>query len=156
MTSTTCQVVFDFYTILPNMQVPANQPAAPNITPPTIPAKNTITKMTTPNVVKAPVANNTPLSPVTIKTAVPVKGYFLQIASLRSLDDANQLKAQLALLGFAAVIQTYQAGDMIWHRVSVGPYETAATAKADQTRLRYHQIDSLLVNQGGFPRQAVG
>lgn len=48
--------------------------------------------------------------------------YFLQVGSFKSESDADNLKAQLALQGFEAIVQTANIPEKgIWHRVRVGP-----------------------------------
>lgn len=51
------------------------------------------------------------------------KTYYLQIGSFQAEEDADNLKAKLALQGFEATVQTADiAGKGIWHRVRVGPF----------------------------------
>ncbi|MFW5432402.1 MAG: SPOR domain-containing protein [Methylophilaceae bacterium] len=48
--------------------------------------------------------------------------YFLQIGSFKKEADANNLKAELALQGFEAIVQTANIPEKgTWHRVRVGP-----------------------------------
>jgi cell division protein FtsN len=50
------------------------------------------------------------------------KSYFLQVGAFQTEEEADNLKAKLALQGFEAVIQTAAIPDKgIWHRVRVGP-----------------------------------
>lgn len=50
------------------------------------------------------------------------KNYFLQIGAFQTAEEADNMKAKLALLGFEAVVQTANIADKgIWHRVRVGP-----------------------------------
>lgn len=52
--------------------------------------------------------------------------YFLQAGSFSNPDDAEKLKARLALLGIEAGIQTATIPDKgVWHRVRTGPYKNA-------------------------------
>lgn len=63
--------------------------------------------------------------------------YFLQAGSFKKNDDAENLKARLALLGVLASIQSIDLADKgIWYRVRVGPFarkedidETVASLK---------------------------
>ena len=49
--------------------------------------------------------------------------YVLQAGSFRKLAQADRLKAELALIGMPAQIQTVSIeGDGKWHRVRVGPF----------------------------------
>lgn len=48
--------------------------------------------------------------------------YFLQVGAFPSEEEADNLKAKLALQGFEAVVQTATIADKgVWHRVRVGP-----------------------------------
>ena len=48
--------------------------------------------------------------------------YFLQVGAFQEETDANNMKAELALQGFEAVIQTATIPEKgVWHRVRVGP-----------------------------------
>lgn len=48
--------------------------------------------------------------------------YYLQAGAFQSSNDADNMKAKLALLGFEAVVQTASIPDKgVWHRVRVGP-----------------------------------
>lgn len=48
--------------------------------------------------------------------------YYLQTGAFKSSNDADNMKAKLALLGFEAVVQTASIPDKgVWHRVRVGP-----------------------------------
>lgn len=48
--------------------------------------------------------------------------YYLQAGAFQSSNDADNMKAKLALLGFEAVVQTATIPDKgVWHRVRVGP-----------------------------------
>jgi cell division protein FtsN len=58
-----------------------------------------------------------------IDDAKPKESYFLQVGAFQTEEEANNVKAKLALLGLEAVIQTASTPDHgIWHRVRVGPF----------------------------------
>lgn len=46
----------------------------------------------------------------------------LQVGSFQSSDEADSLKAQLALLGLEASIKSAEVNDETWHRVQLGPF----------------------------------
>lgn len=55
------------------------------------------------------------------QTAAP-PAYYLQVGAFQSEEDADNMKAKLALQGFEAVVQTATIPDKgVWHRVRVGP-----------------------------------
>ncbi|CAN4276156.1 Sporulation-like domain containing protein [Methylophilaceae bacterium] len=48
--------------------------------------------------------------------------YYLQVGAFQTGEEADNMKAKLALQGFEAVVQTASTADKaIWHRVRVGP-----------------------------------
>lgn len=59
-----------------------------------------------------------------IKDQQPVVAYsyYLQVGAFQTSEDADNMKAKLALQGFEAVVQTASIPDKgVWHRVRVGP-----------------------------------
>lgn len=87
------QTRFDFYTILPNTESKVTKAEESKIKPKADDAQ--------------PVAQ---------------KNYFLQVGAFATAEEADNLKAKLALQGFEAVVQTAAIPDKgIWHRVRVGP-----------------------------------
>lgn len=50
------------------------------------------------------------------------KRYLLQAGSFKNQNDAERLKASLALLGVMSHIQTVTINQDTWHRVRVGPF----------------------------------
>ena len=87
---------YDFYTVLPEMEV-------------VIPESEVTAEAARPPV----------------PDAEPGARYFLQTGSFRSGEDAEQMKARLALLGLRAQVVTVDINAQTWHRVRVGPYVSA-------------------------------
>lgn len=81
--------------------------------------------------------------------AAPARGegehYLLQVGSFRDANDADQLKARLALLGIVARVQSVTVNDATWHRVRVGPVGSAREADEMRNRLADNGIDSLVM-----------
>lgn len=51
------------------------------------------------------------------------ENYFLQVGAFQTEQEADNMKAKLALLGLEAIVQTATIPDKgVWHRVRVGPY----------------------------------
>ncbi|OGS85787.1 MAG: hypothetical protein A2061_04130 [Gallionellales bacterium GWA2_59_43] len=68
---------------------------------------------------------------------------YLQAGSFASADDAEKLKAKLALLGYVASIQTVTIPDKgVWHRVRLGPYKNADEMNRVRTTLKQNGVDS--------------
>ena len=67
---------------------------------------------------------NKPVPLQSTGSATAKETYFLQAGSFSSADDADKLKAKLALLGIEASVQIATIPDKgVWHRVHVGPYK---------------------------------
>lgn len=75
--------------------------------------------------------------------------YLLQAGSFRTLQQADQLKAKLALLGLQAGIQTVIISEReTWHRVRVGPFKDLAALNRARALLKENNIDALLLRVG--------
>lgn len=70
--------------------------------------------------------------------APAVENYFLQVGAFQTEEEADNIKAKLALLGLEAVVQTANVPDKgVWHRVRVGPYndlDQIGKARAELTK----------------------
>lgn len=58
-----------------------------------------------------------------VRTAGRASTYVLQTGSFASFEDADQLKAKLALSGLIAHIQKVEVNGKVYHRVRLGPYQ---------------------------------
>jgi cell division protein FtsN len=57
-----------------------------------------------------------------VQEPVVQKSYFLQVGAFQTSEEADNMKAKLALQGFEALVQTATIPDKgVWHRVRVGP-----------------------------------
>ena len=72
-------------------------------------------------------------------------GYLLQAGSFKSFEDADSLKARLALLGIEANVQSVDVNNIQWHRVRVGPSSDRQELEQIRMRLRAHHIDTILM-----------
>lgn len=74
------------------------------------------------------------------------ENYFLQVGAFQTEQDADNLKAKLALLGLEAVIQTANIPEKgTWHRVRVGPFTLLDDINRARTELAKNGIDSTLL-----------
>jgi cell division protein FtsN len=71
--------------------------------------------------------------------------YLLQVGSFRNKSDADAIKAELALLGMMARIQTVTVNEVTWHRVRVGPVSGARQADEIRQQLTAKGYDSLVM-----------
>ena len=110
---------FDFYTILPEMEVVVPEP----------------------EVVPREVAKQKSAQ----AAAAATDRYMLQMGSFRKYGDADRLKASLALVGIQAEIQKVKIDNgEIFHRVRAGPY-TPDKVKLLSARLKENRINSLMI-----------
>jgi cell division protein FtsN len=75
--------------------------------------------------------------------------YVLQVGSFRRHDEADNLKARLALIGIEASIQTVIIrDDDVWYRVRVGPYDSLRDLSQVRNRLNRNNISHMLIRFG--------
>ena len=118
----TKQQKFNFYTILPELEVliPESETRPPDTT-------SERKSQTWPKDTGHP--NN--------------KQYVLQVGSFQNLKDAEKLKANLAFLGLAANIQHVTVNKQAWHRVRTGPYKDKQQLYKNQKILKQNDIDAI-------------
>lgn len=79
------------------------------------------------------------------KTSAPDIMYFVQAGAFPNAEDADNLKARLALMGFEAAIQATDIPDKgTWHRVRLGPYKLDEANKTKDT-LEQNKITASLI-----------
>lgn len=106
---------FDFYTILPELEV-------------AIPEQELINTN-----------NNLPANTTN-------QQYMLQAGSFKKFEEADKLKARLALEGIVANIQKVKINDTdTWHRVRIGPLNNVKSLNQTRRRLRNLGIASIVV-----------
>jgi cell division protein FtsN len=115
---------FDFYKVLPEKEV-------------VIPSTE-LSAMAKAEQQKAAAANNAsapaPAS-ATAGQAASSGGYVLQVGSFPDASKADAKKAQLALQGFTAHVQTITLDGQTWNRVQIGPFASATELQRVQKRL---------------------
>ena len=138
---------FDFYTILPEMEVviPEEELAAktPSSAFRTVEQPAAATPERTP--AKPAAASVSPQSqpqPAVKPAASSGGNYFLQSGTFNTMDQAERLKAQLALLGLGASVQKVTINRNTIHRVRVGPFRDYTALNAARAKMRQHGIQS--------------
>jgi len=113
---------FDFYTILPELEV-------------IIPKDEVKTSQTSPAVNKPGQSDLT-------------QALMLQAGSFQRHEEADKLKAKLALQGISANIQTVKINqNETWHRVRIGPITQSHKLHETQRRLGKMGVASIIVKQ---------
>jgi cell division protein FtsN len=117
---------FDFYTLLPEMEVEVPDAQPPAAIPPSQPQ----------------VAE---LQPAPSK-ALDAAKYRLQLASFKKFDEADSMKARLALEGIFVEIQTVKLDSgQTWYRVRTTQFEDRDDALTLQKSLQRQAISSMLL-----------
>jgi cell division protein FtsN len=84
----------------------------------------------------------------------PAPRYYLQAGAFRNAADADNLKAQLALLGIEAVIQTSDVADKgVFHRVRVGPLQDLDDVERTRSLLVQNNIPATLIKELPNPQE---
>ncbi len=69
--------------------------------------------------------------------------YYLQAGSFPSADDADKLKARLAMQGMEATVLAVTLPDKgVWHRVRLGPYKSADEMNKARAALKQNGVDA--------------
>ena len=89
-------------------------------------------------------------SPEGVKQVEQPGTYLLQAGSFRTREQADQLRARLALLGVETEVQTVTVNNKeTWHRVRVGPYRNLEELNAARSVLKKNGIDAILIRLAG-------
>jgi cell division protein FtsN len=75
----------------------------------------------------------------------PGTTYFLQVAAYRSVDEADQMRARLAILGFEASVSQVRRDSTVFHRVRLGPYSDFEVLNRTKVGLSENGLESTVV-----------
>ena len=116
----------------------ASAPATATATATAVPASSAAAASSSGKPTRDPSATSAP-------GAVDTALFFVQAGAYTSVDEAEQQRAKLALMGLSAkVTERDQAGRVV-HRVRVGPFDKREDAEATQTKLTEAGVDARLV-----------
>lgn len=114
---------FEFYQLLPGMEVPLPEPAIET-------------------------ASNKPAKTLaTAEKKLAAAQYLIQAGSFRNLVNAEFLKERLQTQGLSAKIQKIEAEDGVWFRVTLGPFSSETIALSEKSRLAKEKIPGILILQ---------
>ena len=125
-----------------NKPAPAAKPAAPVAPAPAAAAATPATPA------PAPVAKAENVKPVPSGPAAEAEDkviYFLQAGAFREMDDAENTRAKLALLGFEANISEKANESGVLHRVRIGPFPQVESMNKARAKLIESGIDVAIV-----------
>ena len=74
--------------------------------------------------------------------------YVLQVGSYRKFEEADRVRAQLALQGIESKVQRVSVDSDTWHRVRIGPISDLKTLDRVRQRLREAEMDVLVIRVG--------
>lgn len=74
--------------------------------------------------------------------------YVMQAGSFRQAEDAERHKAKLALLGIESWVEKAKVGNVIWHRVKIGPYDNPSSVSTIKALLQKNGIGVIVTEQG--------
>lgn len=112
---------FEFYTILSELEVFVPEPEVENESS------------------KPQPSANRPVEASNISN----KKYLLQAGSFKSQQDAERLKASLALLGVQSSIQSVNINRDNWHRVRIGPFSNPTRLRETLSTLKQNNIQAM-------------
>jgi cell division protein FtsN len=75
----------------------------------------------------------------------PSGSYVLQAGSFKRFEEADRMKASLALLGVQSSIQRVDVNNETWHRIRIGPYSDRERLESVRSRLRENSIETIVV-----------
>ncbi len=82
----------------------------------------------------------------TSKPADSAMTYYLQEGAYTNIDDAEKVKAKLALLGMVANVQAANIPDKgVWYRVRLGPYRNSSEMNETLATLKLNGINAVAV-----------
>ena len=94
----------------------------------------------------ATAAPDTPAPQPSAPTPVATPGmYVLQLGAFTRQQDAESVKARLALVGMSARIQPVRLDRQTYYRVRIGPTNDLNQLNEDRARLQEHRFDSILI-----------
>lgn len=74
--------------------------------------------------------------------------YVMQAGSFREADEAERHKAKLALLGIESWVEKAKVGNVIWHRIKIGPYDNPSSVSTIKELLQKNGIGVIVTEQG--------
>lgn len=89
--------------------------------------------------------------PKPVEPAIPKELWWLQVAALKAPEDADRLKARLALLNLDTVVQQVQGADTMLYRVRVGPFKSEDAALGALDTLAVNNFEPRLLKEAVSP-----
>jgi len=74
--------------------------------------------------------------------------YLIQVGAFRAPEDAEQMRARMAILGFEAKVSNVERDGATWHRVRLGPYPSIEELNRARARVEENGIGSMVIRVG--------
>jgi cell division protein FtsN len=135
---------FQFYSLLPEREVMVSEDEVDRRAK----ASSSVPTSPRPPPGAPVVAAGSPPAPTPAPTPAPAAAeevLMLQVAAFKARADAEGLKAQLALKGMQAGIESANIKGEAYHRVRLGPYRSIEQLQAARSRLKGSGYDSVVV-----------
>ncbi len=71
--------------------------------------------------------------------------YVVQAGSFRHFNEADKLRATLALMGIESKIEKATVGSAVWNRVKIGPYSQSTKVSKIKKQLKQNGIDTVII-----------
>jgi cell division protein FtsN len=97
-----------------------------------------------PPAAKAGAASNAPTAPAPAPAADPLQ-YFVQAGAFRAVEEAEQMRARLSLMGLQARVSEREQAGRVVYRVRLGPFDRRDDAEKAGERLEAAGITAALV-----------
>ena len=78
-------------------------------------------------------------------SAASVNQFFLQVAAFKSSEEADQMRARLAFMGYEAQISETKKDSLVFYRVRLGPYRSFEELNRAKTSLSDNGLESTVV-----------
>ena len=143
---------FDFYRLLPKSEVRIDESDLPGERAPAAP--QTASRPPAPQTAPRPSAPQTASRPSPPTSQPPAAsspgggGFRVQVGAFRDRQEAERLRASLALNGFESRIRIRNTAQGTWHRVVLGPFRLREAAEEAKARvLASRGIDAQIVRE---------
>jgi cell division protein FtsN len=71
--------------------------------------------------------------------------YLIQVGAFKAVEDAEQMRARMAILGFEARVSETEREGSVFHRVRLGPYGSIEELNKAKARVSENGIESAVI-----------
>ncbi len=143
---------YDFYSVLPekDVRIPDAELSAKVRAEQQTPPAAAATPAARPPAAALPAARPQSITaaPAAATNTSGPDSYLLQIGAFPNSGDAEALKAKLAMQGFVANVQNVTINGQAYHRVRLGPFQSATQLESTKQRLSAAGIHAIALKEG--------